>query len=111
NLDAFVDPARPVDLSRILVGSEGTLGFIIDAKVRLVPLPAAKAVLAIEFDELLDALAATPLVLAHKPSAVEVMDDFILCHTGQNAALDAQKRAMVSREGSALLCVEFYGDH
>jgi FAD/FMN-containing dehydrogenase/Fe-S oxidoreductase len=111
NLDAFVDPSKPVDLSRILVGSEGTLGFIIDAKVRLVPLPAAKAVLAIEFEELLDALAATPLVLAHKPSAVEVMDDFILSHAGQNAALDAQRRTMVSRDGSALLCVEFYGDH
>ena len=111
NLDAFVDPSKPVDLSRILVGSEGTLGFIIDAKVRLVPLPAAKAVLVIEFDELLDALAATPLVLAHKPSAVEVMDDFILSHARQNAALDAQRRAMVSRDGSALLCVEFYGDH
>ncbi|MGH9201868.1 MAG: FAD-binding and (Fe-S)-binding domain-containing protein, partial [Vicinamibacterales bacterium] len=95
----------------MLVGSEGTLGFIIDAKIGLVPLPAAKAVVAIEFDELLDALAATPLVLAHKPSAVEVMDNFILSHARQNAALEAQRRAMVSREGSALLCVEFYGDH
>jgi FAD/FMN-containing dehydrogenase/Fe-S oxidoreductase len=111
NLDAFVDPSRPVDLCKILVGSEGTLGFILDAKVGLVPLPAAKAVVAIEFDQLLDALAATPLVLTHKPSAVEVMDDFILSHARQNAALEAQRRRMVSREGSALLCVEFYGDH
>ncbi len=111
NLDAFVDPARPVDLSRILVGSEGTLGFIVDAKVRLVPLPAAKAVLVIEFDQLLDALAATPLILAHNPSAVEVMDDFILSHARRNAGLEAQRKTMVSRDGSALLCVEFYGDH
>jgi FAD/FMN-containing dehydrogenase/Fe-S oxidoreductase len=111
NLDAFVDPDRPVDLSRILVGSEGTLGFIVDAKIRLVPLPAAKAVLVIEFDQLLDALAATPLILEHKPSAVEVMDDFILSHARRNAGLEAQRRAMVTRDGSALLCVEFYGDH
>lgn len=111
NLDEFVDPARRVDLTRILIGSEGTLGFIADAKVGLVPLPAAKAVLTIEFDELLDALAATPLVLTHNPSAVEVMDDFILSHARQNAALEAQRREMVSQEGSALLCVEFYGDH
>ena len=40
NLDAFVDPSRPVDLTRIMVGSEGTLGFIVEAKIRLVPLPA-----------------------------------------------------------------------
>ena len=110
NLDAFVDAARPVDLTRIIVGSEGTLGFVVEATLSLVPLPAAKAVLTLEFDALLDALGATPLVLAHGPSAVEVMDDFILSHAKENAALDATRRALVSTDGSALLCVEFYGD-
>ena len=110
NLDAFVDPSRPVDLTRIMIGSEGTLGFIVDAKIRLVPLPAQKAVLTIEFDELLDALGATPAILKHGPSAVEVMDDFILSHAKSHPALDAQRRAMVSADGSALLCVEFYAD-
>ena len=110
NLDEFVDPARPVDLTKILIGSEGTLGFIVEARIGLVPLPAAKAVLTIEFDELLDALGATPLVLKHRPSAVEVMDDFILRHAKQNPALEAQRRSMISVDGSSLLCVEFYGD-
>jgi FAD/FMN-containing dehydrogenase/Fe-S oxidoreductase len=110
NLDAFVDSSRPVDLTRILVGSEGTLGFFVEATVALVPLPRVKGVLTVEFDELLDALAATPLVLRHGPSAVEVMDDFILSHARQNPALEAQRRSMVSKDGSALLCVEFYGD-
>ncbi|MDP2053862.1 MAG: FAD-linked oxidase C-terminal domain-containing protein [Acidobacteriota bacterium] len=109
NLDEFVDPARAVDLTRILVGSEGTLGFIVEAKLGLVPLPASKAVLTIEFDELLDALGATPLILKHGPSAVEVMDDFILRHAQGHAVLDAQRRSMIDRDGSALLCVEFYG--
>jgi len=111
NLDEFVNADRPVDLTRILVGSEGTLGFIVEAKLALVPLPAAKAVLTVEFDELLDALGATPLILKHGPSAVEVMDDFILRHAQGHAVLDAQRRSMIDRDGSALLCVEFYGDH
>jgi FAD/FMN-containing dehydrogenase/Fe-S oxidoreductase len=110
NLDAFVDPARPVDLTRIVVGSEGTLGFIVDAKIGLVPLPAQKTVMTIEFDHLLDALGATPLVLQHGPSAVEVMDDFILSHARGHALLDAQRKSMIQRDGSSLLCVEFYGD-
>ena len=100
----------PIDLTRIIVGSEGTLGFIVDAKIGLVPLPAQKAVLTIEFDHLLDALGATPLVLTHGPSAVEVMDDFILSHARGHPALDAQRRSMIQRDGSSLLCVEFYGD-
>ncbi len=110
NLDAFVDPLRPIDLTRIVVGSEGTLGFIVDAKIALVPLPAQKALMTIEFDHLLDALGATPLVLAHGPSAVEVMDDFILSHARGHAILDAQRKSMIQRHGSSLLCVEFYGD-
>ena len=110
NLDAFVDASRPVDLTRIIIGSEGTLGFIVDAKINLVPLPAQKSVITIEFDQLLDALGATPLILKHKPSAVEVMDDFILSHAKSHPRLDTQRRAMLSADGSALLCVEFYGD-
>src|SRR5688572_7518070 len=110
NLDAFVDPSRPVDLSRIMVGSEGTLGFIVDARIALVPLPAQKTVLTIEFDYLLDALRATPLVLGHRPSAVEVMDDFILSHARAHPGLDAPRRSKIQRDGSSLLCGEFYGD-
>jgi FAD/FMN-containing dehydrogenase/Fe-S oxidoreductase len=110
NLDAFVDPARQVDLTRIMVGSEGTLGFIVDARIALVPLPAHKTVLTIECDQLLDALGATPLILKHRPSAVEVMDDFILSHAREHPSLDAQRRSMIQRDGSSLLCVEFYGD-
>ena len=110
NLDAFTDPSRPVDLTRIIVGSEGTLGFIVDARIALVPLPAQKTLLTIEFDRLLDALDATPLVLRHRPSAVEVMDDFILSHAREHPGLDAQRRSMIQHDGSSLLCVEFYGD-
>lgn len=111
NLDAFVDPSAPVDLSRLIVGSEGTLAFVLEATVGLVPLPRAKALVTAEFDDLLDALGATPLVLRHGPAAVEVMDDFILSHTRGNARLDAMRRSMVERDGSALLCIEFYADH
>ena len=103
-------PAKPIDLTRIMVGSEGTLGFIVDARIKLVPLPKQKSVLTIEFDQLLDALGATPTILKHGPSAVEVMDDFILSHAKGHAALDAQRRAMISADGSSLLCVEFYAD-
>ena len=93
-----------------MVGSEGTLGVVLEAKVRLVPLPAAKAVLAIQFADLLEALEATPVILAHRPSAVEVMDRFILDNTKQNPALDRLRRTFIDGDPGALLCVEFYAD-
>ena len=74
------------------------------------PLPKAKAVLTIEYDDLLDALGETPAILAHDPSAVEVMDHSILDHARENPALDALRRAVLRTDCGALLCVELYGD-
>ena len=110
NLDEFVDPSRPTNLAKIMVGSEGTLGIVVEAKVALVPLPAAKAVLAVEFEDLFEALAATPFVLEHGPSAVEVMDAFILGHTHESTALDALRKTIMATDAGTLLCIEFAGD-
>ena len=111
NLDEFVDDSKPFNLAKIIVGSEGTLGMITAAKVNLVPLPKEKAVLAIEFEQLLDAMAATPIILKHKPSAIEVMDGFILNHARENPAMDRMRRAILQTDDpGALLCVELYDD-
>ena len=110
NLDAFVDPGQPFDMTKLMVGSEGTLGVVVEAKIRLVPLPKATAVMTIQFAELLPALEATPAILEHRPSAVEVMDRFILDHTKQNAALDRLRRTVIDGDPGAVLCVEFYAD-
>jgi Fe-S oxidoreductase len=110
NLDCFVNPDVPFNLTKMMVGSEGTLGVVLEAKVRLVPLPKAKVVMAIQFAELLEALEATPAILAHNPSAVEVMDGFILGNTRQSAALDRMRRTFIEGDPGALLCVEMYGD-
>ena len=110
NLDEFTDASKPVNLAKIMVGSEGTLGIVLEAKLRLVPLPKAKAVMVVEFAELLGALAATPVILRHNPSAVEVMDKAILDNTRQNAALDRIRKSFIEGDPGATLCVEFYAD-
>ena len=110
NLDEFTHLTRPINLAKIMVGSEGTLGVILEAKLKLVPLPKAKAVMVIEFETLLEALAATPAILTHRPSAVEVMDKAILDNTRQNAALAQIRRSFIQGDPGATLCVEFYGE-
>jgi FAD/FMN-containing dehydrogenase/Fe-S oxidoreductase len=110
NLDEFIAADRPFNLAKLMVGSEGTLGVVLSAKINLVPLPKAKAVMAIQFASLLESLAATPLILRHRPSAVEVMDKSILDHTRQSAVLEALRRSFIQGDPASLLCVEFYGD-
>jgi FAD/FMN-containing dehydrogenase/Fe-S oxidoreductase len=110
NLDEFAAIDKPVNLARIMVGSEGTLGIVLEAKLRLVPLPKAKAVMVVMFGELLESLAAAPVILRHNPSAVEVMDKSILDHTRQNAGLDGIRKKYIEGDPAATLCVEFYAD-
>ena len=110
SLEEFIRPEQRFDMTKLMVGSEGTLGVVLSAKLNLVPLPNAKAVMAIQFGDLLEALEAAPVILRHGPSAVEVMDRFILDHTRQSAALDALRRGFIDGDPGALLCVEFYAD-
>ena len=108
NLDSFTRPGEPFNMTKLMVGSEGTLGVVLEAKINLVPLPRAKAVLVIQFHDLLQALEATPVILQHNPSAVEVMDRFILDNTKESAALEALRHTFIEGDPGALLCVEFY---
>ncbi len=110
NLDSFIRRGEPFNMTKLMVGSEGTLGVVLEAKINLVPLPCAKAVLVIQFHDLLQALEATPVILRHQPSAVEVMDRFILDNTKQSALLDALRRTFIEGDPEALLCVELYAD-
>jgi FAD/FMN-containing dehydrogenase/Fe-S oxidoreductase len=110
NLNEFADPAKPVNLAKMIVGSEGTLGIVLEAKLRLVPLPKAKAVMVIGFVDLLESLRAAPVIVKHGPSAVEVMDKSILDNTRQNPALDRIRSTFIEGNPAATLCVEFYGD-
>jgi FAD/FMN-containing dehydrogenase/Fe-S oxidoreductase len=110
NLDEFVSVTRPRNMARMMVGSEGTLGVVLEAKLNLVPLPKHKAVLVVQFRELLEALAAAPLILRHGPSAVEVMDRFILDHTSLSPNLQRLRESFIEGEPGAILCIEFYDD-
>jgi glycolate oxidase len=68
------------DLTRLLVGSEGTLGVIVEATLKLVPRPLAKATLAGVFNDLeAAALAVNSLLRAGCwPSALEFLDRTVL---------------------------------
>jgi FAD/FMN-containing dehydrogenase/Fe-S oxidoreductase len=110
NLDEFIPARVPFNLAKMIVGSEGTLAVILEATLNLVRLPKEKAVLVVQFRELPEALEATPLILQHKPSAVEVMDSFILDHTRLSPNLQRLRETFVEGDPGALLCIEFYAD-
>lgn len=110
NLDLVgANPQAGFNLAQLFVGSEGTLGVVLEAKLKLIPLPRAKALLVVQFRDLLDALGATPAILAHAPAAVEVMDRHILDSTLLNPDA-ARLRGFLQGEPEAILVIEFYAD-
>jgi len=64
------------DLTRLFVGSEGTLGIITKARLKLFPLPETRAILMACFDKIEDAGKAAVTVLSSGviPAAMEIMD-------------------------------------
>jgi FAD/FMN-containing dehydrogenase/Fe-S oxidoreductase len=117
NLDEFVPGQVPgegnseknFNLARMLVGSEGTLGVVVEAKLKLVERPRSRATLVVQFVDLLEALAATPVILKHGPSAVELVDKYVLDSTRLNPEAN-RLRDFLQGDPGAILLIEFYGD-
>ena len=76
NLDELVD--NQLNLARFVVGSEGTLLTITEAKLQLVSRPAFKALAVIHFQEMIESMEATVVALEMNPAAVEMIDSMIL---------------------------------
>src|SRR5262249_59838015 len=109
NLDEFVPGREPLNLARIVVGSEGTLGLVLEATLRVVPLPKAKVVCVVQFGNLLDSLAATPAILEHRPSAVALVDRFILDSTRGKTEFEPLRDFIVG-DPAPLLFFELIGE-
>lgn len=74
-LNALIDYASPVEiLTHLMVGSEGTLGFIAEATFRTVPLLAHAATALLIFASLHDAMESLVNMVASGAATVEVMD-------------------------------------
>ena len=67
-------PENGADLAKFLAGTEGTLGMILEATVRLVPSPTAVALVVLGYPEMPAAADAVLGLLPHRPVAVEGMD-------------------------------------
>ncbi|MCE9616130.1 MAG: FAD-binding protein [Lentisphaerae bacterium] len=108
NLDAFVDHEH-WNLSKLICGSEGTLAVILDATLNLEPLPRHTALCVAHFHDLLGSIRAVESILAHKPSAVELLDRIVLRMARGNRATAAQA-GFIAGDPAAALIVEFYAD-
>jgi FAD/FMN-containing dehydrogenase/Fe-S oxidoreductase len=111
NLPALL-PEHGFDVARALVGSEGTLVTVLEATLRLVPWPAARALVVVGFSDVYAAAAAVPAVLALGPIGLEGLDDRLI-FDNERKGLNPEGRELLPRSSTgpdgAYLLVEFGG--
>ncbi|HEU5158490.1 MAG TPA: FAD-linked oxidase C-terminal domain-containing protein [Streptosporangiaceae bacterium] len=108
-LDRVLTDDGRLDLTKLIVGSEGTLSVVTEAVVRLVPRPAARAIALGHFTSTAAAIAATADALAHDAASVELIDRKIL-ELSRGRVEYAALGGILSGDPDALLFVEFFGD-
>jgi FAD/FMN-containing dehydrogenase len=77
NLDSLL-PEHGFDVGRALVGSESTLVTILHAELRLVPAPAAQALVVLGYPDIASAADAAPAVARHQPEQLEGLDERLI---------------------------------
>jgi D-lactate dehydrogenase len=94
-----------LDLTRLLIGSEGTLGLITEATLRLTPLPEATRTLQAAYGDMHAAAAAVAAIMAQPvtPCALEFMDGAAISLVRDYAGLE------LPAEAGALLMIEVDG--
>ena len=105
--DVFSESKERFNFSKMIAGSEGTLAFITEITLNLVPLPPpVKGLVCIHCETLEDALKGNRVALKHKPVAIELMDKVIMEQTKKNILL-SKNRFFIKGEPEAMLIVEF----
>ncbi|QIP17531.1 FAD-binding protein [Spirosoma aureum] len=85
DMEPFTPGGEPFNLAKFIAGSEGTLCFLTEIKLNLVPLPPKESgLVCIHCHSIDEALRATLVSLLYKPYAVELIDDIILERADSN---------------------------
>ncbi len=103
----FVAGKEDFNFCKLIAGSEGTLAFITEIKLNVVPLPPKETgLLCVHFNSIDDALKGNLIALKHKPRASELIDHYILECTKENIE-QSKNRFFVQGDPEAVLVIEF----
>ena len=97
------DGDEVINLTKLFVGAEGTLGTIVEAEVSLVTRPEETALALYTFDSLVDAMKAVPEALEFPVSAVELMDDEVFALAAGSQEFAQYAEPIPDRAAAALM--------
>ena len=108
NLD-LIQGTNKLNLSNIMVGSEGTLAAITKAKVKIEEIPKFKALSVLHFNDINSAMEATVATLEENPAAVEHIGEMIIRQAKESLGF-SRNLTFLNGEPTDILVVEMTGD-
>ncbi|MFQ6134787.1 MAG: FAD-binding oxidoreductase, partial [Nitrososphaerales archaeon] len=105
-LDALLQQEGTLDLGRIFAASEGTLGIVLQAKLRILDTPRFRGTVMLQFDSLEKMGRAVSKVLKTKPAATELLDHYVIDLASH---IHPELKKEVPEHVKAVLLVEFDG--
>ena len=105
----FNPNGKNFNLAPLICGSEGTLGVVVSAKLRLVSLPKCRELLVAHFDSDEQSLGLIERLLKFNPSAIEYIDKPTL-DASKNNTEQQKNRAWIDGNPESVLIIEFFAD-
>jgi glycolate oxidase len=95
---------------KIFAASEGTLGIVTSARLKIIDIPLYRHLIVAGFEDLLSAISVVPFILKFSPVALEILDNTVVRHRveNNNSSINQQPR---NEETGCLLFIEFAGDN
>jgi FAD/FMN-containing dehydrogenase/Fe-S oxidoreductase len=107
NLDELL-PEKGFNVARALVGSEGTCVVILEATLKLMEKPRERSLLVLGYPDVYSAGHHAPIVMKHKPIALEGIDDLLIGFM-EKKGLNLKDISLLPK-GKGWLLVEFGAD-
>lgn len=107
DMSPYKEDGEPFNCCKLLAGSEGTLAFVTEIRLNLLPLPPEEtAVVCIHCHSVVEAMHANILALTHQPMASELVDKYIMDFTSGHPEY-GKNRFFIAGDPEAILMVEF----
>lgn len=92
---------------KIFAASEGTLGIVTSARLKIIDIPLHRYLIVLGFEDLLSAISVVPFILKVSPVALEILDNTVVRYNVANNNINQQ---LQNEEAGCLLFIEFAGD-
>jgi len=108
------EPDGRFNLNSVLCGAEGSLGFVVEAELAVLPIPGYSVLVNVRYPDFMEALRDARALKAHHPLSIETVDSKVLLLAMQDMVWNSVASYFPRLEGEAetrgINLIEFSGD-